>query len=770
MTSPSPWTRIKNAHLFRVLVIYAAASWVLLQIVGLFIETMDLPRWTMPWTLVLLLAGLIVVLVTTWVQSDPSMPAREAADEVPGDWEVDVGEIKEAVSEGRLPHLNWARVILGGAVAFSLLFGLAGLYVVVKDRGRSFSPPEAMAEAAAPGIAVLPFEVSGSELGEWREGMVTLLSTALDGAGDLRAIDSRTLLARWDRHVPAGQRADRAAALEVARATGARYALLGSAVEIGENLRLVAEVYAVDDGAHLGSAQVEGAPDSVFGLVDGLARETLGVILEEGEGELPQVNLAALTTTSIPALKAFLEGEALFRRGEIEPAIAEYQAAVDGDSTFAMAWNRLGTASGWLDGGTPRTFEFRQRAYQHADRLPERERLLIEGELLLNLGFSEGAERMREATRRYPDDAEAWFLLADFYYHHVTALATLDDAEEAALQAVELDPLFAPYRFHPTEFAFMNPPDSVRAAERVAELQRASPEGLDARAGALALRLAFGDSARRGALMDSLKSADPDAMRQTFSYLRHPRFWEIQERVIEFRGGSPFRLFRENLLKRGRLAGALEHVDDPGGPPWFPSCTLVDVTSLGVPIPEDVLDEHLALRAADSTPGFRTACGGIYAVDRGRRDDHARALGLHRREAARLLAEGDTLQVRFHNGLIRSLEGYARWKGGDPAGALPLLQESARTLNFDALVIWMGQIHLELGRPEEAARHLRSLDNNPLADYHLGVAYERAGEYAKASEAYESLVEYWQDADPELQPMVNEARQALIQLKGLRRE
>ncbi|HET6340809.1 MAG TPA: tetratricopeptide repeat protein [Gemmatimonadota bacterium] len=706
---------------------------------------------------------------------------------VPGAWrlyalttvpEELAGEAREPRPAGR----RWERILgrptgrreplLGAAIALALLFGAAGVYVMIRDRGRSLAPPEAVAGAAAPGVAVLPFEVSSPGLDEWREGMVTLLSTTLDGAGDLRGIDSRTLLAQWDRQVPEGQRADTETALRVARTTGARYALLGSAVAIGPNLRLLAEVYNVENGARLGTGQVEGTPDSVFALVDGLAREILEVILEKGEGEVPRVNLAALTTTSIPALKAFLEGEALFRRGEVAPARELYEIAVEADSTFALAWNRVATTIGWTEPG-PLVVEARLKALRHADRLPERERLLVEGELFLNLGFSEGAERMREVTRRYPDDAEAWFLLADIYYHHTSALATLEEAEQTALRAVELDPSFAPYRFHPTEFAFMSPPDSARAARRVAELLVASPEGMNARAGAVALELAFGDSTRRDALLDSLPSTDLD-LSTVFNYLYDPGFWEIYERLAldhAAEGGRqvPHALFWGNLTRRGRLADALSYLDEEG-PPWFPACLLVSATSLDVPIPEAVLDEHLALRASDSTPSARTGCGAIYSIDRGRRDDYLRSLAIHRRERERLVAEGDTLEARFEDGMIRSMEGYARWKGGDPAGALPILQEAARTYPFDALAVWMGKIHLDQGRPEEAVRHFRALKNNPLADYYLGLAYEAAGELGKAGEAYSSLVGFWRDADPELQPMVEEARQGLARVRGVRRE
>lgn len=118
-----------------------------------------------------------------------------------------------------------------------LLFGFAGVYIVIKDQGRSFAPTEAIASnEALPGIAMLPFAVTGGELGEWREGMVNLLSTNLDGTAGLRAIDSRTVMARWDEVAGDDDRVDEETSLRIAEATRARYALLGSAVGIGPPL------------------------------------------------------------------------------------------------------------------------------------------------------------------------------------------------------------------------------------------------------------------------------------------------------------------------------------------------------------------------------------------------------------------------------------------------------------------------------------------------------------------------------------------------------
>ncbi|MGH7550474.1 MAG: adenylate/guanylate cyclase domain-containing protein, partial [Gemmatimonadota bacterium] len=115
---------------------------------------------------------------------------------VPDEWRLFALESLPAGSAFRtgrwLPELRTRQVKIAGGVLAGLVV-LVGIILGVRAIRPGPEPGEAIAGTVAPGVAVLPFSVSSPELAEWREGMVTLVSTALDGAGDLRAIDSRTL-------------------------------------------------------------------------------------------------------------------------------------------------------------------------------------------------------------------------------------------------------------------------------------------------------------------------------------------------------------------------------------------------------------------------------------------------------------------------------------------------------------------------------------------------------------------------------------------------
>ena len=86
-------------------------------------------------------------------------------------------------------------------------------------------------------------------------------------------------------------------------------------------MRQDADVYDLSSGASLGQTQVQGAPDSVYSLVDRLSIGVLETVLADKPVALPQVDLARVTTTSLPALKAYLEAEALYRRSDFDAAI-----------------------------------------------------------------------------------------------------------------------------------------------------------------------------------------------------------------------------------------------------------------------------------------------------------------------------------------------------------------------------------------------------------------------------------------------------------------
>ncbi|NIR78830.1 MAG: tetratricopeptide repeat protein, partial [Gemmatimonadetes bacterium] len=221
---------------------------------------------------------------------------------------------------------------------------------------------------------------------------------------------ARTVLARWNREIGETAGVELERALRIAGATGARYAVVGSGVEAGPDIRLTATIYDIADGRQVGDgARVEGSQEEVLALVDALTVEVMRSMLNATEqGSLAQsFRLASLLTASVPALRHYLRGDALFRRARFEEARNALQRAVEEDSTFALAHWRLGETYGWIEGiGSDEGREHKQRAQELAERLPEREATLLALSSAIGsaaLGRDE-VETLEAYLRRYPDD------------------------------------------------------------------------------------------------------------------------------------------------------------------------------------------------------------------------------------------------------------------------------------------------------------------------------------------------------------------------------
>jgi serine/threonine-protein kinase len=87
---------------------------------------------------------------------------------------------------------------------------------------------------------------------------------------------------------------------------------------------------------------VEGSSDSLSQLIDRLAAQ----LLARAAGE-PEERLPALASVPAPALREYLDGWTLFRRGARRDAIASFERAVAADSSFALA--ALGAARAIYD-------------------------------------------------------------------------------------------------------------------------------------------------------------------------------------------------------------------------------------------------------------------------------------------------------------------------------------------------------------------------------------------------------------------------------------
>lgn len=756
----------RERKLGRVLAVYAGASWAVLEVTDVFIDKLGLPGWFFPAALILLLIGLVVVTVTAVVRGGAAAAGAS--------------ETRERARTGASPLLipTWPKAILGGVLAFSAL-GIAGAYLVLTRTGS-----DAAVVSAPNSVAVLPFHTTGESLEVWREGLMDVLAANLDGVGGLSAVDNRTVISRVrDRDIPVEE------SIQIARKLGADWAVYGQAVELGGQVRLDTRFYDTVTGEQVTSSSVVGAPDSILLLMEGMTLELLrGLGAEQGLGDRGQ----ALTSTSLQAVKSFLEGEQAMRRSEWVEASGAFERALEIDSTFAMAAARLSQAYGWrFSAGAPAVVEAAELALQHADRLPPRERGLLELNHLIEQGRVESIDAARRLTTRYPDDPELWFQLGEAYYH-IGSFSSVPDEEriQAFERALALDSSFLAPLIHLVELASEHRDPDAYDLYIELYLARDSTSG-EASLLRTARGLVRGSTADSLAALEQLSQMPASELEQLALRLRDPSWHNARTKVLEelesarhpvTDRASSFYFWR-NLFEawRGRpsvsqaaLDQALElRPDYPTG--WFYQLANLSAGLADPAMAERAIQRNRELGQLD-TPMGRWVLAAYYLRNQ-ELDRVAANADTLQILADSLDAVGDTTEARVATGLASGLRGLLAAARGDYREAASVLRRSSlqsASLGREWIAINQQRITLasalaELGEESEAIRILESgfrLEAywSVPATLFRAQLYERRGEREKAIRDYAWVADVLQDCDAEFEPQREAAQRALEQL------
>ena len=317
-------------------------------------------------------------------------------------------ELRRALSPGDSGAHLWTtqpvpsrkRNLVAAGVTGAVILAAVGFFTL---RGGA-DPP-----SAADRLVVFPFTVLGDDSLEYlSEGMVGLLARNLDGAEGLRTVDPGTVLTAVASHGATAMN-DQVYRSVAGRVGGGAY-ISGSVNTVGGLVRMQARWHSTD-GSDADSPVISAEGRDVIEVVDQLAENLL---VSRGRGRR-LVETAAVTTESLDALKAFVTAEHTLRGGPqfVDSAIAQFQRAVQIDSTFALAYYRLAVAADW-NGRRTTAAPASRKAIAHAGRLSPRDRRLLEAYAAYRSGAADQAEAAyREVLRDYPDEIEAQFQLAD---------------------------------------------------------------------------------------------------------------------------------------------------------------------------------------------------------------------------------------------------------------------------------------------------------------------------------------------------------------------
>ena len=294
---------------------------------------------------------------------------------------------------------------------------------------------------------VVPFRVQGADPSlKWlRDGSVSMLALNLAQWRDISVVEyERSLDLLRDAELDSVAEIGLQQGRSLARRAAAWTLVTGSITPIGDSLSVTARLFAVESGNPIGPPAEVRAPSGADPrrMFDQLANQLLGVV-----GARPvELELAKATTGSVNAYRHYLAGVRALNEWQLAAADSALAAAVAADSTFALAWYKRSLASGWRRANDTNTVRYARKALDFASRLPARERGLVEGNFeQQQRNWAAARERYLALLKSDSTDAEAWYALADAYYHDpapATRAANLTASLAAFKRTLELDSTF----------------------------------------------------------------------------------------------------------------------------------------------------------------------------------------------------------------------------------------------------------------------------------------------------------------------------------------
>jgi serine/threonine protein kinase/tetratricopeptide (TPR) repeat protein len=320
--------------------------------------------------------------------------------------------------------------IVGGVAAAGLTIAFIVAAFVL------WTSPHANREGNS-GVAVLPFRSVAADTALERLGreLSITLSTNLDGAAGMQVVHPTSLLGMIDD--ASELTLERAAAL--ASGLGAQQMVYGQLIRSGSDVRLDAAVYATRDLTVLGRTAAIAPAEDITALTDST---TVGLLTSAWTGRsVSTPNLAAITTASVPALRAYLDGELAISQSRFRAAAPAFARAIAADSTFWFAYWRYLYSLAWH--GQAVDSVIAAAVVEHREGFPQPDRRLVAARM--SDGQTEQIDSLMAITDQYPTWWPAWFDLGDKLTHHGPFLGhSFDDARDALERVVELNPRFVP--------------------------------------------------------------------------------------------------------------------------------------------------------------------------------------------------------------------------------------------------------------------------------------------------------------------------------------
>lgn len=416
------WQEIKRRKVLRVITVYAAVAFVLLQLVEILAPSLRLPDWTMNFILVVLIVGFIIAIILSWIY----------------DKHPELGIVKtepaHKVEEEDVPQSSngWK---IASYISFVVILGLIVFNIVPRINKSEVK------EIRNKSIAVLPFESlsKDEDLQYQADGIMDAILLHLAKIEDLRVI-ARTSVEQY--------RNTKKTITEICEEMDVGYVLEGSFQKSGDQIRLIVQLIQSGKKGHVWANNYDREWKDIFTVQSEVAQAVAGELQAVISPELKQ-QIESKPTANMLAYNLYLQGRqciAIFAGREgIDQSIQFYKQALELDPEFALAFSAMAASySAYAHEGMLSRSEVMEQAREAALTALEIDNTLGEAHAELawvriyqDFDWDKGEQGLRQALQLNPNYAEghrkySWLL---------TFVNRFDEAIAEAKYAIELDPL-----------------------------------------------------------------------------------------------------------------------------------------------------------------------------------------------------------------------------------------------------------------------------------------------------------------------------------------
>jgi tetratricopeptide (TPR) repeat protein/tRNA A-37 threonylcarbamoyl transferase component Bud32 len=411
-------------HPARILGIFGLGAVALLAVVYALMIQLGLPSWVFVSALALVTAGLPLAVLTGRAER-----RRARNQSVPS----------AGSGIGPSHWLTWQRALASGGAAFGALGLVATAYMGMRLMG--IGPVGTLVAAGVleerDRIILVEFEnrtadtaLNGTVTELFRIDLAQSPTVTVLGPAQIAQV-----LARMERD--ATEPLTTGLAQEVAEREGLKAMVTGEILSVGSGFVVSSKLVSASTGEVLWAGR-ESAADAggIINAVDRLSASLRGRIGESLRTIRADAPLAQVTTRSTEALRRYAQADRANNQGEYQRAVRLLEDAIADDSTFAMAHRKLAIILQNQDQQRERAQQAFTKAYELRNRLTERERYLAEAAYYNYVMEDRQAsnDAYRTLLEKYPTDRIALNNLAVNY----TAAGRSEEAAALHLRSVAL--------------------------------------------------------------------------------------------------------------------------------------------------------------------------------------------------------------------------------------------------------------------------------------------------------------------------------------------